>query len=429
MAFNMFPWTNLHNLNTDWILNTIKTLKSQVESTLEQVTETLEQVTGSLANAVLYISQSHNETDRKQACSNIHAVSYDNAPLSSENAAQARTNIGAVSSSDIPDISNVVTYSVQSPTSEQKTVARNNIGAASKTGLDNLELAVAAQSQTLNDCVRFTAQTGQTDAQKAQARNNIGAISAADIPPAASAVLYTRQTLTDAQKGVARDNIKAEEYQPWVNILNETENVYATTYDYDVALGAITGDRPVWMSLYPYGSTVQYLGVARASENGDGMEADLFNTMVGPGQGYSTIWYHVYWHEVSDVPTLSVSKVEGRMVPSCSSSDAGKYLMPNNLGVPQWRSSPAVVSDSQSSSITLPLPVADTIYEYGELTALTISDIPATGDFIIRFRSGSTPTTTNFPQTMLFPSAFTPAANTRYEINVSNKYALAVGWA
>lgn len=422
MAFNMFPFTNLHNLNTDWILNTIKTLKSQVESALEQVT-------GALADAVLYTSQSHNETDRKQACTNIHAVSYDNAPLSSENAAQARTNIGAVSSSAIPDVSDVIRYSVQTPTSDQKTVARSNIGAASKTNLDNLELTVAAQSQTLNDCVRFTAQTGKTDEQKAQARNNIGAISAADIPPAASAVLYTRQSLNDTQKGIARDNIEAERFQLKIQIDNSAENVYTTTTDYDNMLGFITAeDSVVWVSMIPYGETLEYRGFAKMAEAGNGMEADLFNTLVGPGQAASTIWYHVYWREVANIPALSVTKLEGRMVPSCSVSDAGKYLSPNNLGVPQWRSSPAVISDSQSTSITLALPVADTIYEYGELTALTITAIPVSGDYMIKFRSGTTATVTDFPQNLHFPEAFAPAAMTRYEISVSGQYALVAAW-
>ena len=422
MAFNMFPFTNLHNLNTDWILNTIKNLKSQVESALEQVS-------GALADAVLYTSQSHNETDRKQACTNIHAVSYDNAPLSSENAAQARTNIGAVSSSAIPDVSDVIRYSAQSPTSDQKTVARNNIGAASKTGLDNLELTVAAQSQTLNDCVRFTAQTGKTDEQKAQARNNIGAISAADIPPAASAVLYTRQSLNDIQKGIARDNIEAEKYQLKIEIDNSVENVYTATVDYDNMLGIITSENNVvWVTMVPYGETLTYKGIALEASDGNGMEADLFNTIVGPGQASATIWYHVYWREVSDVPTLSVVKMEGRVVPGSNISDTGKFLTINNLGVPQWRSSPAVISDSQSTSITLALPVADTIYEYDELTALTITAIPVSGDYVIKFRSGTTATVTDFPQNLQFPEAFAPAAMTRYEINVSGQYALAAAW-
>lgn len=70
----------------------------------------------------------------------------------------------------------------------------------------------------------------------------------------------------------------------------------------------------------------------------------------------------------------------------------------------------------------------NTIYECGELTSLTVSSIPQTGDFIIRFTSGATATTTSFPVGMKFPEAFAAEANTRYEINCSNGYALAVGW-
>ena len=89
---------------------------------------------------------------------------------------------------------------------------------------------------------------------------------------------------------------------------------------------------------------------------------------------------------------------------------------------------PATVTDLVSSSITLASASDNTIYEYGELTALTVTAITASGDFIIRFTSGATPTTTSFPVSMKFPEAFAPEANTRYEINVSNGYALAVGW-
>ncbi len=69
-----------------------------------------------------------------------------------------------------------------------------------------------------------------------------------------------------------------------------------------------------------------------------------------------------------------------------------------------------------------------TIYNCGTLTSLTVTAIANPGDFIIRFTSGATPTTTNFPASMVFPEAFSAEANMRYEINVSNGYALAVGW-
>jgi hypothetical protein len=89
---------------------------------------------------------------------------------------------------------------------------------------------------------------------------------------------------------------------------------------------------------------------------------------------------------------------------------------------------PAVEEDLESASITLASAADNTIYEYGELTALTVTAITNPGDFIIRFTSGATATTTNFPATMKFPEAFAPEANMRYEINCSNGYALAVGW-
>ena len=93
-----------------------------------------------------------------------------------------------------------------------------------------------------------------------------------------------------------------------------------------------------------------------------------------------------------------------------------------------YEEKPTVVADSVSTSITLASAADNTIYTYGELTALTVTAIPASGDFIIRFVSGSTPTTTNFPASMVFPEAFAAEADMRYEINVSDGYALAVGW-
>ena len=73
-------------------------------------------------------------------------------------------------------------------------------------------------------------------------------------------------------------------------------------------------------------------------------------------------------------------------------------------------------------------PEPNTLYRCGELTALTVTDVASAGDFIICFTSGATATTTDFPASMVFPEAFAAEANTRCEINVSNGYALAVGW-
>lgn len=74
-------------------------------------------------------------------------------------------------------------------------------------------------------------------------------------------------------------------------------------------------------------------------------------------------------------------------------------------------------------------PEAEAVYECGEVTALTISDIPERGTFSVVFTSGSSATVLTVPQTMIMPDGFSIEANTRYEINCSNGYAVAVGWA
>lgn len=74
-------------------------------------------------------------------------------------------------------------------------------------------------------------------------------------------------------------------------------------------------------------------------------------------------------------------------------------------------------------------PEANTIYNCGELTSLTISDPPATGAYSIVFTSGATATTTTIPTTILGLEDFAPEANTLYEINVLDNRAVVGSWA
>lgn len=212
MAFNMFPYSNLHNLNLDWILSTVKTLATTVEAAVSSLQE-------ALANTVLYTSQERTAGERRTACGNIHALSYDaqglhaadrtvaraniqavayeEQSLTDSQKQQARDNIGAVSASDLPDLSDVVKVTEQSFTPAQKQQARSNIGAAASADIPNV-----------SDVVRTSAQTFST-AQKTQARTNIGAAASADIPNVSNVVRTSAQTFTDAEKAQARTNIGA----------------------------------------------------------------------------------------------------------------------------------------------------------------------------------------------------------------------------
>ena len=81
-------------------------------------------------------------------------------------------------------------------------------------------------------------------------------------------------------------------------------------------------------------------------------------------------------------------------------------------------------------------PQANTVYNCGELTSLTISNPPATGAYSIVFTSSATSTTAIIPPSPAMrwqtddnepPQGF-PAANTRYEINVKNTYVVLGEW-
>ena len=81
----------------------------------------------------------------------------------------------------------------------------------------------------------------------------------------------------------------------------------------------------------------------------------------------------------------------------------------------------------QGTDLTLS-PEAETVYLCGTLSALTLSDYPTSGSFIVIFRSGAVPTVLTVPLALAMPEDFTVEANTRYEIHVRDGYALAAGW-
>lgn len=74
-------------------------------------------------------------------------------------------------------------------------------------------------------------------------------------------------------------------------------------------------------------------------------------------------------------------------------------------------------------------PETGTVYECGEVTTLTLSELPASGSFLVVFTSGQNATTLTVPQTLAMPEGFAVAANTRYELSVRDGYALCAGWA
>ena len=194
MPFNMFPYSNLHSLNLDWILRIIKQLKISVQ-----------ELAADVATVVRVTPQMFTSAEKQQA----------------------RTNIGAAAASDIPDVSDVVRTSEQTLTTEEQDQARVNINAADLDTVHGLSRRVT----TLSDTTVHTTEQELTVTQKQQARTNIGAAAASDIPDVSDvvrtsvqsldatqrrtvasnihSVSYDTQELTNAQKGIARQNIDA----------------------------------------------------------------------------------------------------------------------------------------------------------------------------------------------------------------------------
>ena len=73
-------------------------------------------------------------------------------------------------------------------------------------------------------------------------------------------------------------------------------------------------------------------------------------------------------------------------------------------------------------------PVTNTIYKCGELTSLTITNAPATGEYSITFTSGSTATTVTGITSINGLADFEPEESKIYEINVLDNRAVVGTW-
>ena len=77
-------------------------------------------------------------------------------------------------------------------------------------------------------------------------------------------------------------------------------------------------------------------------------------------------------------------------------------------------------------------PADNSVYSFETLTSLTVSAYDPTrvpNKFTIKFDSGATPTVTTFPSTIHGLESFAAEANTHYEIDVENEYAVVGKWA
>ena len=215
-----------------------------------------------------------------------------------------------------------------------------------------------------SNAVHYTADSGKTASEKTQARANIDAAATSDIP-----------------------DVSGLEPKKLVVAVTVSSGTYVANKTFSQMWTAFNGGRTVSVEM----GDAEFVLSAAAP-------AVMAFTSVSVGSGNAT---------------LSMLTVDENDDWSYAEFAAGVYTV------------------TVSGSTPIITPADNTIYKCGELTSLTVSNPPATGNYIIVFTSGSTATTTTIPSSVKFPTSdgsFAAEANTRYEINVSDGYAVVGEW-
>lgn len=125
----------------------------------------------------------------------------------------------------------------------------------------------------------------------------------------------------------------------------------------------------------------------------------------------------------------NINAASADVAPYPEANHEGFFLMAAEDGTASWAPLMNVINIAGANKTITP--AGGNVYNFTEsaLTSLTITDPPATGSYIIKFNSGSTPTTTTIPATIHGLESFAAEANTHYEINVEDNYAVVGSWA
>ena len=344
----MFPFTNLHNLNTDWILKTIKELKAATEQAVATVAGYAARLTGLEDSVVKFTPQSLTTGQKTQARSNIGAVSEADAAgsvkynaeqqLTTEQQATARGNISAA-----PMIGVVYYNEAQELGDTYKAQARENIGAAA-----------AGDVPTIEGVVKYDEAQSLTDGEKTQARANIGAAAASDIPDVSDVLRYSSQSLTTGQKQQARENIEAmsSDVDLPLEVKISYDNGYSMDQDMDDILHAIDSGIPVvitceevssWPGFSGYTNlrnfSITQLHVIRSGSSDDfNIVGDALLSFDDTSRKLHIL--HLTLSILSGSTSIYPTTWSMLGAPLATAMDVGKWLKVDSNGYPVWANLP-----------------------------------------------------------------------------------------
>lgn len=117
---------------------------------------------------------------------------------------------------------------------------------------------------------------------------------------------------------------------------NETETGYECSATY-TQLRKELSSNPCFVFFRPIGSNVGYFSMFAYDFSNNVVVAQVIIPS-GTGHAQNTEWYNI---SIASGDEITVSKEEGRFVPTCSISDAGKVLTVSAQGKPVWADLPS----------------------------------------------------------------------------------------
>ena len=271
MAFNMFPYSNLHRLNTDWVLEEIRKAQEAVQDAKEEV------------DAAVSIMEGYDEQ--------LAALSQGLSTLSG-----TVTSLGSTVSTlgtTVAGQGDLITGLSGTVTSQGNAITALN-----------------------NSAVKVTAQT-LTNAQKLQARQNIGAAAAGDTP---SGGMLTCNVVEDSGGTYSLDGMTAAEiasaildnFEPVALFLLPYDNSYALTLTdvraRELAAGVYTIQAQATMSRTVINISIQLTGgVTTVTVTESSMDIPEFEQVSGTTVSFRPVNGKYYDCTASAVDDLTIT--------------------------------------------------------------------------------------------------------------------------
>lgn len=473
MPFNMFPFSNLHNLNMDWILQKIKEalhLTQEAQEAAEEAAATvagydaqLEEITGDITALDGRIDTAEDdidalegrmtsaESDISTKADKTRPIVFDWLTIAQQNN-QNGVNLRLVGGSPYA----VAVHPVSGGSVDTTTYARVGVGTPTADGqatpkkyvddADSLKVDIAAPLMNIpvkiidpntNNGVGVTVVGGPVWGAAVHPITNGSINNSVNAPvivgnPTSNSHAATKQYVDDQLEAYAEapaEFILSENNGVWsladgkttedvVAALNEGKRVIvkvpvSESYQYEFTVFS-------WLDLETMGAAastmIEYNSITGVYTRHDLLMQYDYNASTQEFE-YT---YAVYSSDATPPPVASAANV-GMTYGVIRAGTTYKYGLLNVMAPPD--------------EITMNVPTAsiyaqdNTIYtSRGDVTSLTLNTYPSLGEFTLVFSSGSTPTTTSFPATILGLETFAAEANMIYEINVRNGLAVWHGW-